>query len=295
MKKGQGAQFNWIFVLVAGGIVLGFFVMFTFRYVDLENKKNTVEIGRHVVEGLNILETTQLDTTIDLIYYSDLRFDCETSKLVINDYYPQVLDNVFFSPSSIKSNRLNAWVKTWDYPFKVSNFLYISSPYDNYALVDPPAWVDIPERMNARAVKRTGIKNATKVVFFTMPTQTELKGIRERVIVISDDKIRFFDEKGYKDVDVLDDVFRYGAIFSDNADDYECGYGKALERLRKMARIYSNKAYVLSIIDNRNECDYGFIRNQLNKVSEGVIDRDFIKGLEEQNMDLVGRGCYNVF
>ena len=80
-----------------------------------------------------------------------------------------------------------------------------------------------------------------------------------------------------------------------NAADYECNVNKALERLKLIANIYSNKAYILSIIDTRSECDYSFIKNQLEKIGEGELNKEFIKGLEEQNLDLVGRGCYNVF
>lgn len=298
MKRGQGAQFNWIFVLIAGGIVLGFFVMFTFRYVDLENKKNTVLVGEYLFNGLEILETTQVDTVIDLIYYSDLKFSCgKTNKLVINDYYVQSLDEIIFAPSEIKSNRLNTWMKTWRSPFKIANFIYISSPYDKYILVNPPEWVDIPKTVNIEIVSRGNkIKNATRIVFFERPQISDIEDIRDRVIVIGENKIRFFNKKDPKDVEIIDDdVFKYGAIFSDNVADYECNVEKALERLRLMGKIYSSKAYVLSIIDNRNECDYGFIRNQLDEISEGKVNKEFIEGMEKQNLDLIGRGCYNVF
>ena len=296
MKKGQGAEFNWIFVLVAGAIVLGFFVMFTFRYVDLQNKKSTVTVGKNLVEGLNLLETSQLDTTINLIYHSNLKFSCgKTNKVVINDYYSQDVDEILYVSPEIRTNSLNAWVKTWKYPFKVTNMLFMNSPYDNYVLVDPPDWVDVPERMNFKVLNRgEKIGNASRIIFFEMPTQTELKDIRENAVVIGEDKIRFFDKKSYKDVDVIDEVFKYGAMFS-NAADYECNVNKALERLRLIANIYSNKAYILSIVDTRGECDYSFIKNQLEKIGEGELNNEFIKGLEEQNLDLVGRGCYNVF
>jgi len=42
-KRGQGVQFNWIFVIVAGAIILGFFVMFIFKFVELQEKRQDVQ------------------------------------------------------------------------------------------------------------------------------------------------------------------------------------------------------------------------------------------------------------
>src|SRR3989338_7107885 len=45
-KKGEGEQFNWIFVIVAGAIILGFFIMFTFKYIELQEKRQDVDTVR---------------------------------------------------------------------------------------------------------------------------------------------------------------------------------------------------------------------------------------------------------
>src|SRR3989344_492420 len=58
-KRGEGEQFNWIFVIVAGSILLGFFVLFTFKYVELEEPKITFYLvkdssSEEFVENLDI-------------------------------------------------------------------------------------------------------------------------------------------------------------------------------------------------------------------------------------------------
>ena len=51
-KKGQGDQFNWIFIIIAGAVILGFFTMFIFRYIELEEKKQDIETVKFFSVGI---------------------------------------------------------------------------------------------------------------------------------------------------------------------------------------------------------------------------------------------------
>ena len=47
-KRGQGIQFNWIFVVIAGVIFLAFFAFFGARYYDLEQSKENAKFLREL-------------------------------------------------------------------------------------------------------------------------------------------------------------------------------------------------------------------------------------------------------
>src|SRR3990167_6878500 len=120
MKRGQGAQFNWIFILFAGIIVLGFFSVFIFKYIELENKKASFRIVRNFNEQLNLLETSSVfgGDLIRLGVVTKLDFICsgDDSLVTVNDEKELTLnlgDKIVFAPNSIRDKNLGGWVYEW--------------------------------------------------------------------------------------------------------------------------------------------------------------------------------------
>ena len=123
MKRGQSEQFNWVFVLVAGAIILGFFVMFVFKYQDLQQKKLSVNVGKILDENIKLLETTELyldDKEFDLGLRVKIDFYCQDQEnfFEINDYFEQKLKNIvlFFQGKKSKlakvlEKEMNEYVK----------------------------------------------------------------------------------------------------------------------------------------------------------------------------------------
>ena len=134
MKRGQSEQFNWVFVLVAGAIILGFFVMFVFKYQDLQQKKLSVNVGKILDENIKLLETTELyldDKEFDLGLRVKIDFYCQDQEnfFEINDYFEQKLKNiVLFSDANYVTDSFDAWITSWNPGFFVANFVYLINP-----------------------------------------------------------------------------------------------------------------------------------------------------------------------
>jgi hypothetical protein len=152
-KKGQGIQFNWIFVIVAGVIILSFFVMFTFNYIQLQNTKQSVYASRSFVNVLTYMESSYtgkglvIDSTSDnafkLNYFTNLNVNCEgeRSSIIINGepLSEQVLqDEIVFAPKVMVVNAVDTWIQPWYYPYFTSNFIFLARPEKKiYIKYDP--------------------------------------------------------------------------------------------------------------------------------------------------------------
>ena len=85
-KRGQGMQFNWIFVVVAGAIILAMFTGFAVKYVDLRESINDAEIGRGLDQIFLSAKSTAQYKTFDIGREFDINFFCDESvnEFIIN-------------------------------------------------------------------------------------------------------------------------------------------------------------------------------------------------------------------
>ena len=313
MKKGQGAQFNWIFILVAGIIVMGFFSVFIFKYIELENKKASFRIVRNFNENLNLLETSSVfgGDLIKLGIVTKIDFTCagDDSLITVNNEKELTLnlgDKIVFAPNSVRDKNLGGWVYEWNYPFLVTKFLYLTSSKFKYIIVGNNEEVNkIPEVFNIEKVSSVSeIKDPsnTKVIFFSEQNNAEelinrYSGLEVIYIDATNKKVKFYNSN--EEFDYFGEAFLYGAIFSGNSDNYKCAMNSALKRLSLISRIYSGKIYLLNLVEG-SECRSlsglmdGGLNAYKNYIGEGSLD-SIMTGLKEQNLELHGRGCTAVF
>jgi len=313
-KKGLGEQFNWIFVVVAGGIILAFLVTFTFRYIDLQNKKANVEVGRTIDNNFRLLETTEFSLPIDLGTENKVEFFClgdDQTVRVNSDYEQKVKDTIIFAPEITRGKQLAAWIYNWEYPYLVSRFLYVSGLDNKYLFVGttPDLVEDIPSLFNIEKV--SGISEAevedsvkTKFIYFEDPT-ADLKTLKDKysksnIVYIDQEnkKVTFYEggeDKG--DRDYFGDAFLYGAIFAGDKSSYECALDRAINKLKMVSKNYIYKTTYISNVDRRAECRYPLLKNYLDKFASGNLEKgDENKDLlDETNKNLYGEGCPAVF
>jgi len=141
MLKKRGAlelQFNWIFVLIVGALIVAFFIVViqkqlqTSEYetqLTLQTKLNTLMQNAKSSPG----------TTFVVPLKDELRtLDLCTAGLYINDNRELRIDlDTAFSPDLIKSVRdeIILWVLPWEMPFEATNFVYVTSPDVRYVMV----------------------------------------------------------------------------------------------------------------------------------------------------------------
>jgi len=326
-KRGQGVQFNWIFVIVAGAIILGFFVMFIFKFVELQEKRQDVQTVRFFSTGV-ISASSKLqigsggaavdsksDDGIRFGYNTNLGYECidGDASVLINrgeSAWYKLKDEIVFMDREIRFGALDGvdlWILPWSYPYHITNFIYLANSKTKIYLVYDSSGREIADNLeissvfNVESVPIENFDNAesgSKAVFFTRnePNLDLLSrlsaGKSINFVYIAGNKAKFFDEGWSNAVEFYGEEQLYGAIFSNNADIFECNINRALERTKNVGKIYSERARAVSQIDRREGCNYAPVVAGLNAYITGNINENTKVGLERLN--LIG-GCVWVF
>jgi len=298
-KKGQEIQFNWILIIIAGAIILAFFSIFIIKYIDLQEKKEAVEIGRTLDESLRLLESTQtLYLPIELGLTTQLEYFCidETAFIKINNNYDQnIKDKVVYLPTNLKDNSLISWVYSFKQPFFITNIIYLSSSSKKYYFYNAPEEIynQIPNIFNKEKVNLLSNlpdnKDVKIISFGVLPTTFEDAEVL--VVDTENKKLNFNGQEAY----YYGDGLLFGAIFSDY-EHYKCIENKLLKKIHVVSDVYSRKASYLSATNP--SCDYTKLKTALDKLK--VINKigeyeETEKFLTEENMKIYGGGCLAVF
>jgi len=281
-KKSQiSTQFAWIFILIAGAIILIFFITVIYKQKTVSETKISAEIlsqlkiiftGSGLTAGtLNIIQTPE--TEIDFVCNEETYSDYSISNTGLTEETPL---QVIFAPDKIKGNEIMTWALSWDVPFKVTNFLYVTNSRVKYILVNPynkikekiPAELPFEIVENQQDINSLDFEGVDKVklVFFdgemiTIPSNLESKEDVSAVRITPED-IYFYK----KDDDIfveqspvpylqnnLPSIF--GAIFSEDSTFYRCNMRKAFKRLSIVSKIYAGKETELKNYFNQHTCN----------------------------------------
>ncbi len=281
-KADISIQFNWIFVLIAGMVLLAFFVGFALwqsqRAEDARNLKKSqfLEAGllnaeqsalnsEDVVRSLKIAQTT-------------LRASCdEVSELRIkdSDFFIDTANSVVFSRAELEAGELFLWVSNWESPFKTAPFVFMDDGSKMYVFVKNPAKTGESEKLfhdflynssklpvdDPEGFKDKGFGNYIFIFLGEQQNSIESLIIDSSVkkfsavnLLPSDYSsfeghgiIEFYSQNGGRLELAEKNPFLlkesvFGAIFADNAGFYECSMEKAVERLGWLSAIHKAKA-----------------------------------------------------
>ena len=338
-NKGISIQFNWIFVLIAGAVLFAFFIGITLHQ-GAEAKKerqfsslNALEASLTNVEQ-SVTNTKESFRTFKVVE-TELEVYCdEVNEIRVkdSDFSFPLTTSVVFSQKYLKPGKFDVWVSNWEVPYKVMPFMFVDdqttqylfpmeetnlqgqlellyesiseefskkiiqnhndpldSGYENYVFVYLD-WVpnyDIDTRSNFRAVN---IKPAQDNTF-------EGGGIIDFYVKGEHNRLTLSETKPFLKRESV-----FGAIFAENADQYECNMEKALKRLSWLTDFHIAKAESLRIdadsLDSCNEIYYenpiiylnkinrtGFSENEFNEAQEDAIV------LDQLNKDLTKKSC----
>ncbi len=146
-KKKKGAieiQFNWIFILIIGAIILLFFFSIVKTQKTISEKKISTTIRRDIRAILTGAGVSTGTASLVEIPKTQINYDCEGYSIQKTNPIKPI---VSFSPDSINDIKLMLWALDWNIGYRVTNFLYITSPNIRYILVykdnDQKIFVDI--------------------------------------------------------------------------------------------------------------------------------------------------------
>lgn len=143
-RRGQiELTFNWIYVLIAGAVILLFFVGLVVKQKAVSEERLNTELVRvieSILGGAAVAEKTKnVVDTAGLADYT-LYFQCEdgVSEYGIKDSSARAEDmiNPLFTPAEIRATSLITWSLPYTFPFKVIDLLIISSSNTQYYVLD---------------------------------------------------------------------------------------------------------------------------------------------------------------
>lgn len=277
--------FNWIYILIAGGLILLFFVGIVFKQKTASEEALTGDVLRimeTILTGASLSEKTKNKVDISGLADYTLFFSCAegTGEYGIKGQYRENAVEPIFSPRQIKGRQLNLWSLPYHLPFKVSDFLFLTSENTKYFLVgqseffdefleetkeDPKTKFKInrehfldsleleqadPERnFQVRIVDATGTALQDGLPIPALLNKldddkvTGLSFAAENLVDFYQKKEGRWKKLNREPIGIVSlggerDAAKYGAVFSDEPEIYQCNMGKAFRRLRYLTEIY---------------------------------------------------------
>ena len=310
MKKGQTeSSFTWIFVSIAGVLILFFFIAFAFDIISFGSKMNALQVRNILNEKMNALgfavnkfESFSFPSDVDV----NLHCDQVSQKMLLSvkelSDAPANLQHIVFSQNNIVGKQFVLWTQNWEYPFLITNYFYLYKPNQKFYLVydrDSESRVNqinIPGAIieTVSSIPDT-VTNSDVIIFFKNPTNLGLLN-QNKVLQVTDTQVKFINEGTSKDY--LSDEMLVGAFLVSDSEEYQCLYDKSLTKKNLITDIYIRKAdYLILKTDN---CDniYNQMKQTLSSypslTNKQALDQT--KGvLENQNELLRGEGCVELF
>ncbi len=134
-KKKRGVievQFNWIFILIIGAVILLFFFGIVRTQKTVSEKKISITVKRDIRAILTGAGVSTGTTSLVEVPKTQIDFDCEGYSIQKTS---PIKTLVSFSPDSIYDIKLMLWALDWNIGYRITNFLYITSPNIRYILV----------------------------------------------------------------------------------------------------------------------------------------------------------------
>lgn len=305
-KRGEttGLQFNWVFVFAVGALLLLFF----FSIVQSQKEAAEVRLNSAILTDLNniISSISTTERTTELLEVPDIEMYVDCHNFALGAVNKQFQKRIVFSPFFVKGKNLLLWSLEWKVPFKVSNFVYMTSPELKYYIVySEPQDLLKAEKLFAKlppeTIRKKGIdevafnkeiisaediiryhetpfENNYFVRFIFINTDpvlprsfNVLEDTRVSAVTIPDPTrdrgwVDFYQKNstGFKKLsDVSLGYFGeeslFGAVFTDDPDNYRCIFRKGLQKLEIVGEVYKHRTELVA--KSYEEARDAFCRN----------------------------------
>ena len=273
--------FNWIFILIAGAIILLFFAGIVVKQKDVSEKSLSIDV---VTTLDSIFTAAQVsDKTTNIIPLGGLsketlQFDCEDG---VSEF--SLLDQTFretnsidplFAPTELQGTQLLLLSLPYNFPYKIQNFLMLSTPSVLHIIVGETNQEFLEEFLNQTKgfnVKYladgdlekidVGANNHVRIIDLdggnivtgssTPQSLLSLADHQVTAVSFSGKTVTHYNRKGNLwnnngDTPLLSipgtrDAAKYGAIFAGNSRVYWCNMEKTLTRINHLNQINGSK------------------------------------------------------
>ncbi len=189
-KKAQvEVSFNWIFVLIAGAVILFFFIRLISSEIDTSDKISQSKAISRMNAVLSALQQNPdvVNKNYNLNY--EIQFDCtvEGHNYGIKSATQNLPYQIIFTPRTIGNSHLIYWVKKLQAPFPVSPVLYLTDEETKYIFLEG---ISTPQKERTKYYYDLLPDNMSK----SMMSRVELiakedEGYRQYIIITTDENI----------------------------------------------------------------------------------------------------------
>ncbi|MCW8966115.1 MAG: hypothetical protein OQK82_05455 [Candidatus Pacearchaeota archaeon] len=259
MKKRGFLQisFAWLFAIIVGAVILTLAIYGVTKTVDIGETTVDAKTAKEISVLLNPLETGfEIGKTTTIILPAETRIYSRCNSLgnfgkqgisvsqksfnqwTETDVEVSFENKYIFSDNYVEGKAFYIFSKPFEFPFKVTDLLYITSSKDNYCFVNAP--YDVKEELDALGQKNIFTENCENIsnritVCFGSSEECNVTVRYNYGQVEKDGEILYFET----------DALMYAAIFSD-VSNYECQIKRIMKRVGSLADIYSDKENFIS-------------------------------------------------
>ncbi|MBS3095698.1 hypothetical protein J4231_03385 [Candidatus Woesearchaeota archaeon] len=328
-KRGMSDVFKYILVLIGGIALLIFFISFGLKGAKLIKNVNAIEMSETLNDYFNAMNPSEnLVTNAEINSKIAMNFpECGYISVSTDG---QNIENsaryshIIFSPGVLSGNT-NIWVREWKYPFRIANFFYLTPRNMKIYLVGNSNLVNelscnvnnanprqaavscpsnaIDERFNVEKITSADtnfIREHGNSMFVFFNSQAPVAGNAKVKSIKAencedkddDDECKGIVNFGDRQMFFVGKAMLYGAIFSEDSKNYECGFEMAMERLKLVSGVYNEKRLMMTKL--RPNCGRYSFSTSID-TSSLMSMHNTMKGLKESNNNLAGVECGKLF
>ncbi len=274
---------NWIYILIAGAVILLFFVSIIVQQKaksERELSEEVLQLLQSIFSGAAVSEKTKNSLEASGLNEFTLYFSCtgDVGEYGIKGTTARVQDRIIpvFAPLEIQAPKLSLWSLPYLLPYKVADFLLLTSDNIKYVLVGDDPFIDefLNEskfkseiRFRINAVQASNLNQVDpgenfhiRIVDFigavedSQPVPAGLQQSADEKVsavqFVSSNSVNYYIKEGAlwkkqsaHPIPIISfggeqDAAKYAAIFAGNGKEYQCNMRKAFQRL-----IYLNEVY----------------------------------------------------
>lgn len=319
-NKGEGIVYNWIFILIAGAIILIIFTIFIIDFKNLTERKQNTELAIKLEENLEALSTSKavLDVNPEGIDVLEARFTCNEFTL-FNSNPINYRGKFIFAPSDLKDDSFIMWLEQFNFPYTMTNLIYIVPKNIKYYIIYDESSKEFVKNLLAVIPKK--FNTDQPIINIELITNIDDNKINQDIKLLNLREIKFlaFKPVSLPAFPIKTDILmaepkEYGIIKYDNqdsyyfslnlllagliSDNYDCILDNLVNKIEILNDIHKEKSRRLWIKTQtfKPECNYNLIYqsfpgdyNDYNALYERQ------KLLADQNKKLFELGCEDVF
>jgi hypothetical protein len=260
LKNYKGAleiSFGWLFAILAGIVIIFLAIYLSSKLINNQQESISAETGTEIETLLNPLETSfesSQTTSITIPTETKINNKCNTigtfgeqliqldqksfNKWVETDVNVNFHNKYIFSNQEIVGKKFYIFSKSFSFPFKIADLMYITSANDRYCFVDAPNEIikEISELNQSNLVLKNCTDKDIKICFGTEKCDINVD-FTSNSVKKNNTKLYFADAENSRSL-------MYAAIFSDKTT-YECQVKRLMMRVEELSSLYINKETVI--------------------------------------------------